>query len=280
MDINVDTFIREALAEDLGNGDHTSLATIPEGQQGTASLLIKDNGILCGVALAERIFHLTDPTLNVDFFITDGARIEKGQTAFRVEGSVRSILMAERLVLNFMQRMSGVSSLTRSYVDAVDGTKARIMDTRKTTPLLRVFEKYAVRCGGGHNHRFGLFDMILIKDNHIDACGGVAKALQAAKTYLDNKNIQLPIEVETRTLADIDEALSTGIPQRIMFDNFSPELTKVAVDRVNGKVECESSGGITLQTVRRYAETGVDCISVGALTHSAGSLDLSLKILK
>ncbi|MFN5357026.1 MAG: carboxylating nicotinate-nucleotide diphosphorylase [Bacteroidota bacterium] len=280
MDINVDSFIREALAEDIGNGDHTSLATTPEGLQGTASLLIKDNGILCGVALAERIFHLIDPTVKLESFIADGSRIENGQTAFHVHGSIRSILMAERLVLNFMQRMSGVSSLTRRYVDAVNGTKARIMDTRKTTPLLRVFEKYAVRCGGGHNHRFGLFDMILIKDNHIDACGGVAKALRAAQSYLETNDLQLPIEVETRTLSDIEEALSTGIPQRIMFDNFSPELTKAAVELVNGKVECESSGGITLQTVHSYAITGVDCISVGALTHSAGSLDLSLKILK
>ncbi|MFM9007760.1 MAG: carboxylating nicotinate-nucleotide diphosphorylase [Bacteroidota bacterium] len=280
MDINIDPFIREALAEDIGNGDHTSLATIPENQQGNASLFIKDSGVLCGATLAERIFHLVDPNLKVEFLIADGCQIAKGQTAFHVHGSIRSILMSERLVLNFMQRMSGISSETKRYVDAIAGTTARIMDTRKTTPMLRVFEKYAVRCGGGHNHRFGLYDMILIKDNHIDACGGVAKALEAARAYLDNENLQIPIEVETRTLADIDEALNTGIPHRIMFDNFSLEMTKAAVDRVNGKVECESSGGITLQTVRSYAETGVDCISVGALTHSAGSLDLSLKILK
>ncbi len=278
--MNLENFIHAALAEDVGDGDHTSLSTIDPKQTGTAHLLAKENGILSGLILANTIFKIVDPELYFSCEHVDGKAVEKGESIFKVSGSIQSILKAERIVLNCMQRMSGIATTTRKYVDAVKGTSAKVMDTRKTTPLLRSLEKQAVLTGGGHNHRFGLFDMILIKDNHVDSAGGILPALEKAKNYLKKNHLQLPIEIETRTLAEVEEALSAGIANRIMFDNFTPPLVKEGVDLVNKKTETEASGGITLQNIRDYALTGVDCISVGALTHSVKSLDLSLKIIK
>jgi nicotinate-nucleotide pyrophosphorylase (carboxylating) len=280
MQNTYDEFISDALTEDVGSGDHTSNATISPTLQGSARLLVKEGGVLCGCNLAERIFYLVDKSITFELRINDRDFVNPGDIPFIVTGPVRSILLAERLVLNCMQRLSGIATQTRKYVAAVEGTKAKILDTRKTTPLLRGLEKYAVLCGGGHNHRFGLYDMILIKDNHIDACGSISKALIAAKEYIERNNLQLKIEVETRTIHDVEEAIKTGIPHRIMFDNFNPDTTRAAVNLVNGQVECESSGGITLNSIRSFAETGIDYISVGALTHSISSLDLSLKIIK
>jgi len=277
--LNRSTFIKWALEEDLGAGDFTSFATISEDQVGVAKLHVKENGILSGCNLAIDIIHTIDPSAECDLLIQDSNTIKVGDIAFTVRGKLRSILLAERLLLNCMQRMSGIATMTNRYVHEVRGTSAQILDTRKTTPLMRSLEKDAVRHGGGMNHRFGLFDMILIKDNHIDANGkDLVRTLESAKTY----NIALPrpllIEVETRTLEDVNIALDTGIPDRIMFDNFSPEMTREAVKIVNKRVETESSGGINLENIRRYAEAGVDFISVGALTHSVKSLDLSLKV--
>ncbi len=284
MSYNIDKFIDEALAEDIvdysGNiptGDHSSLACIPSLQDGKAKLLCKADGILAGVELAELICKRVDSQLEIEKFLTDGSAITHGQIAFHVYGEVKSILRAERLILNFMQRMSGIATHTGQFVKAVEGTQARILDTRKTTPNLRYFEKWAVRIGGGHNHRYGLYDMIMLKDNHIDFCGGIEPAILAVKAYQEKNNLNLPVEVETRTMQDIDEALRVGHITRIMFDNFTPELMKDAVKKVDGKFETEASGGINLKTIRAYAETGVDFISVGALTHSSVSLDLSLK---
>lgn len=276
MDIH--SFIKSALQEDLGHGDHTSLSTIAESKKGKARLLIKEPGVIAGIELAESIFSHVDDQIVFKKLMEDGQSVNTGELAFTVEGSIRNILISERLVLNCMQRMSGIATTTRTYVDKVKGTKAKIMDTRKTTPLMRVFEKWAVTKGGGFNHRFGLYDMILIKDNHVDGCGGIVEALTSAKNYLIKHQLDLPIEIETRSFTEIEQALSTDIPQRIMFDNFSVEQTAAAVLMVNGKTETESSGGINLSNVRAYAETGVDCISIGALTHSVKSLDLSLKI--
>lgn len=273
-------FIKAALEEDLGRGDHTSLATIPASHNGKARLLVKEEGIIAGIQLAHEIFRQVDPTIRFEALAEDGDRQLTGAIAFTVEGSVRSLLLAERLVLNCMQRMSGIATTTSRYVDAVSGFKAKILDTRKTTPLMRTFEKWAVTKGGGYNHRFGLYDMMLIKDNHIDSCGGVREALLRAREYIRENNLSIPVEVETRHLQDVETALATGIPNRIMFDNFTVDQTMEAVSLVNGVVEVESSGGITLTNVREYAATGVDCISVGALTHSVKSLDLSLKIFK
>ncbi len=271
-------FIKAALQEDLGNGDHTSLATIEPRKTGTAKLLVKDQGIVCGLELAAKIFNTVDPSLILNCNARDGQRVQPGEILFSIQGRIQSILKAERLVLNCMQRLSGIATTTEKYVQAVTGTDVKIMDTRKTTPLLRSLEKYAVKTGGGYNHRFGLFDMILIKDNHVDSAGGIRQALQKAKEYLSENQLSLPIEIETRTLAEVEEALASGIPDRIMFDNFTPELISTALGMVNKTVETEASGGITLQNIRDYAITGVDCISVGALTHSVKSLDLSLKI--
>ncbi len=278
--MNLENFIHAALSEDVGDGDHTSLSTIDSRQTGTAHLLAKEAGILCGLQLANTIFKIVDPELDFSCQHVDGLTVKNGDSIFKVTGRIQSILKSERLVLNCMQRMSGIASTTRKYVDAVKGTSAKVMDTRKTTPLLRSLEKQAVVTGGGHNHRFGLFDMILIKDNHVDSAGGIKAALEKAKKYLEKNNLQLPIEIETRTLAEVEEALSAGTANRIMFDNFTPLLVKEGVNLVNKKTETEASGGITLQNIRDYALTGVDCISVGALTHSVKSLDLSLKIIK
>lgn len=272
-----DEIIDRAFREDQGEGDHTTLATIPEGSKGAARLMVKQDGILAGVELAEAIALRFDPALSLRTYIIDGARVTPNDIAFDLRGPQRSILTVERVMLNFMQQLSGVATLTRAFVDAVDGTGCEILDTRKTTPGLRALEKWAVRIGGGTNHRFGLFDMILIKDNHADMCGGIPQAISAARAYLDRTSKDLPIEVETRNLEEVEQVMQTGGVQRIMLDNFTPFLLRKAVDRISKRCVTEASGGITLSNVRSYAESGVDSISVGALTHSAPSLDLSLK---
>ncbi|MBK7384386.1 MAG: carboxylating nicotinate-nucleotide diphosphorylase [Flavobacteriales bacterium] len=274
---STDELIDRAFREDVGDGDHTTLATIPEGSKGAARLLVKQDGILAGVELAEHIAKRFDPELSLRVYIIDGARVSPPDIAFDLRGPQRSILTVERVMLNFMQRLGGIATLTRQYVDAVEGTKCEILDTRKTTPGLRELEKWAVRLGGGTNHRLGLHDMIMIKDNHADMCGGIPQAIAAAKEYLQRTGKDLPIEVETRNLEEVELVMRTGGVQRVMLDNFTPYLLRKAIDRIEGKYITEASGGITLETIRSYAETGVDSISIGALTHSARALDLSLK---
>ena len=271
--------IERALREDIGSGDHTTLATIPAGAHGGARLLVKDHGVLAGVELAEAIMHHFDRSLEPRIFIQDGAAIQKGDIAFTVSGPERSILTVERLVLNFMQRMSGIATLTRRFVEAVEGTGCKVYDTRKTTPTLRAIEKWAVRIGGGHNHRHGLYDMIMIKDNHVDMAGGIPQAIDAALIYMKAHSLQLPIEVETRNLQEVRQVLDHGGVQRIMLDNFQPAMIAEAIQLIAGKHETEASGGIGLSNVRAYAEAGVDLVSIGMLTHGAPSLDLSLKAL-
>lgn len=266
-----------AFAEDIGDGDHTTLCCIPEEAMGKSQLLVKEEGVLAGVEIARKVFDRFDPTLQMEVFIHDGAHVKPGDVAFIVTGKVRSLLQTERLMLNIMQRMSGIATMTHRYVERLEGTGAHVLDTRKTTPGLRILEKQAVKIGGGMNHRIGLFDMILLKDNHIDFAGGIRPAIEGAKTYLKAKGKNIPIECEVRSLEDIDEVFAAGGVDRIMFDNFTPELTRQAVAKVAGRCETESSGGITLDTLREYAETGVDFISVGALTHQIKSLDMSLK---
>jgi len=278
MEIN--HFIEEALAEDIGDGDHTTLSTIPPERTDTAELHVKENGILSGMLLAESIIKRVDPDLQWHPFSKDGDSMNKGHIAFSIHGSTHSILKLERLVLNCLQRMSGIATITRKYVEEVHGTKAVILDTRKTTPLLRNFEKDAVRHGGGQNHRTGLYDMILIKDNHVDAAGGITQALERALEYRRIKNLPIKIEIETRNIDDVKAVLRAGPADRVMFDNFSPEQVIEAVGIVAGSIETEASGGITIENIRKYALAGVDYISVGALTHSVKSLDLSLKIKK
>lgn len=272
-------FFKTALEEDLGSGDHTTLACIGSDVVGSAELKVKEAGILAGIDVAEKIFSYYDKSLQFEMYITDGSKIAHGDIAFSVSGSVRSILTTERLVLNLMQRMSGVATTTSTFVNKVAHTKAKVLDTRKTTPGLRWFEKEAVKIGGGQNHRFGLYDMILIKDNHVDASGGIDKALKRASEYVNSNNLGIEIEIEVRSMTELELALSCNIATRIMLDNFSVEQTAVAVEFVNGRAKLESSGGITLDTIAGYAEAGVDFISVGALTHSVKSLDLSLKII-
>lgn len=266
-----------AFAEDIGDGDHTTLCCIPEEAMGKSQLLVKEEGVLAGVEIARKVFDRFDPTLQMEVFIHDGAHVKPGDVAFIVTGKVRSLLQTERLMLNIMQRMSGIATMTHRYVERLEGTGAHVLDTRKTTPGLRILEKQAVKIGGGMNHRIGLFDMILLKDNHIDFAGGIRPAIEGAKAYLKAKGKNIPIECEVRSLEDIDEVFAAGGVDRIMFDNFTPELTRQAVAKVAGRCETESSGGITLDTLREYAETGVDFISVGALTHQIKSLDMSLK---
>jgi nicotinate-nucleotide pyrophosphorylase (carboxylating) len=273
-------FIKRALAEDVGDGDHTSLSTIPANQTGKARLLVKQPGILAGVDIAKIVFATFDPRLNVTVFIHDGSPVRPGDVAFEVEGPDVSIVQTERLVLNFMQRMSGIATQTAEYVALVKGLKTKILDTRKTTPGMRVFEKMAVRIGGGDNHRMGLYDMVLIKDNHIDYAGGVQQAILNAQNYLKAKNKDLKIEVEARTFDEINQIMAIGGVHRIMIDNFNIDDTRKAVELINGRYETEASGGITKETLRSYAECGVDFISVGALTHQIKSLDLSLKAVK
>ncbi len=266
-----------AIAEDIGDGDHSSLGSIPTGIQGQARLLVKDDGILCGIPLARHILERIDTDVVFEQLIDEGSEVKFGDIAFTVKGSVHSILQAERLMLNFMQRMSGIATVTNGLVKKIEGTNAKLLDTRKTTPGLRTFEKYAVQVGGGVNHRFALWDMVMLKDNHNDYAGGITRGVVRTKEYLKSKDKDLKIEVETRDLNEVKEALGTGLVNRIMFDNFSPELMIEGVKLVNGQCETEASGGITGDTILSYAETGVDYISVGALTHSVKSLDLSLK---
>lgn len=271
--------IELAFREDLGDGDHTTLSTIPADARGSARLLVKTKGILAGVELAVALVRMRDPDLSIRPFLLDGAVVMPGDVAFTLTGASRSILSVERVLLNFMQRMSGIATLTHRYVEALDGTGCRVLDTRKTTPGLRGVEKWAVRIGGGLNHRHGLYDMIMIKDNHVDFAGGIAPAIAAARKYLQDRGKELAIEVETRNLDEVKEVLRVGGVQRIMLDNYTPELMNEAVSLIGKRFETEASGGIDLSTARTYAETGVDFISVGALTHSVQSLDLSLKAM-
>ena len=264
-------------AEDIGDGDHTTLSCIPASAMGKSQLIIKENGILAGVEVAREIFRAFDPELKMTVLIHDGAEVKSGDIAFVVEGKIQSLLQTERLMLNIMQRMSGVATRTREYVKALEGTKTRVLDTRKTTPGLRLLEKEAVKIGGGVNHRIGLYDMILLKDNHVDFAGGIDKAILRAGDYLKAKGKDLKIEIEVRNFDELAQVMEVGGVDRIMLDNFSPENTRKAVKIIAGKYETESSGGITFDTLKEYAECGVDFISVGALTHSVKSLDMSFK---
>ncbi|MCQ2234251.1 MAG: carboxylating nicotinate-nucleotide diphosphorylase [Paludibacteraceae bacterium] len=274
----IDELIDLAFAEDIGDGDHTTLCCIPAEKMGRSKLLVKEPGILAGVEVAKRVFHRFDPEMKIEQILHDGDAVKPGDIAFYVSGKDQSLLQTERLVLNIMQRMSGIATMTNKYVKMLEGTKTHVLDTRKTTPGMRILEKMAVKIGGGVNHRIGLFDMILLKDNHIDFAGGVTAAINRAKSYLKEKGKNLKIEVEVRNMEELEEALAAGGVDRIMLDNFTPAQTVVAVKRINGAVETESSGGITDATLRSYAECGVDYISVGALTHSVKGLDLSLKV--
>ena len=277
---NLDELIKLWFAEDIGDGDHTTLSSIPADAMGKQQLIIKEEGIVAGIEVAKRVFAAFDPELKMTQYLKDGDRVKPGDVAFVVEGRTQSLLQTERLMLNIMQRMSGVATRTAEYVKLVEGTKCRVLDTRKTTPGLRMLEKEAVRIGGGCNHRIGLFDMILLKDNHVDFAGGIANAIRRAQEYLKEKGKNLKIEIEVRSFAELQEALETGGIDRIMLDNFSPADTRKAVEIIGGRVEVESSGGITYETLRKYAECGVDVISVGALTHSVKSLDMSFKAVK
>ncbi len=277
MSDNFGQLIKLWFAEDIGDGDHTTLSCIPSTAVGKSQLIVKEDGVLAGVEVARQIFKAFDPQLQMTVFINDGADVKKGDVAFVVEGKIQSLLQTERLMLNIMQRMSGVATRTRFYVKMLEGTKTRVLDTRKTTPGLRLLEKEAVKIGGGVNHRIGLYDMILLKDNHVDFAGGIDKAITRAKNYLIEKNKNLKIEIEVRNFDELAQVMAVGGVDRIMLDNFSVENTRKAVEIINGKFETESSGGITIETLRQYAECGVDYISVGALTHSVKSLDLSFK---
>lgn len=276
----LEPFILNALAEDVGEGDHTSLSTIPAGQNGKAKLLIKDTGVLAGVEVAIEIFKAVDKNLETEIFISDGQHVKPGDIAFYVRGSVHSILIAERLVLNTMQRMSGIASTTNRIVKILEGTGTKVLDTRKTTPGLRYLEKLAVKIGGGVNHRFGLYDMILIKDNHVDYAGGISNAIHSARTYLKEKNLSIPVEIEVRNLRELAEVIKCGGADRILLDNFNFILLREAVALINGAFITEASGGITEENVLEYAHCGVDYVSMGALTHSVKSLDMSLKAIK
>lgn len=273
----IDDLLDLAFAEDVGDGDHTTLSTIPAEAMGRSRLIIKEKGILAGVDIARKVLHKVDPSIKMTVMINDGTEVNPGDIAFTAEGPVSSLLVAERTMLNIMQRMSGVATMTRRYQDELKGLHTRVLDTRKTTPGMRILEKEAVRIGGGTNHRIGLFDMILIKDNHIDFAGGIEKAIRRADDYCKANGKDLKIEVEVRSLDDIRKVMETGGVDRIMFDNFTPELTREAVKLVAGRFETESSGGITLENLRAYGEAGVDFISVGALTHSVKGLDMSFK---
>ena len=274
----IDELLDLAFAEDIGDGDHTTLCCIPADEMGKQHLLVKEEGILAGVEIAKKVFHKFDPELKMTVFINDGAHVKPGDVAFVVEGRVRSLLQTERLMLNIMQRMSGIATMTAKYMDRLKGLKTKVLDTRKTTPGMRMLEKEAVKIGGGMSHRIGLFDMILLKDNHVDFAGGIANAINKANEYIKaNHKDGMKIEIEVRNFDELDEALATGHVDRIMLDNFPPESTKKAVDIVAGRCELESSGGITFDTLRDYGECGVDYISVGALTHSVKGLDMSFK---
>lgn len=273
----IDRLIDLAFAEDIGDGDHTTLSSIPETAMGKSKLLIKEEGVLAGIEMAKEIFNRFDSSLKVEVFMQDGSHVKPGDVAMLVEGKIQSLLQTERLMLNVMQRMSGIATMTNKYVQALKGTRTRVLDTRKTTPGLRMIEKEAVKIGGGVNHRIGLFDMILLKDNHVDFAGGIDKAILGAKKYCKENNKDLKIEIEVRNFDELNQVLELGGVDRIMLDNFTPADTKKAVDIIAGRVETESSGGITFETLRDYAECGVDFISVGALTHSVKGLDMSFK---
>ncbi len=272
-----DKLIDLAFAEDIGDGDHTTLCCIPEDAMGKSHLLIKEDGILAGVEVAKKVFDRFDNTMKVEVLIGDGAEVKKGDIAMVVTGKVRSLLQTERLMLNIMQRMSGIATMTHKYVEKLKGTKTHVLDTRKTTPGMRMLEKQAVKIGGGMNHRIGLFDMILLKDNHVDFAGGITNAIDRCHAYLKEKNLNLKIELEVRNFDELNQVLTHGGVNRIMLDNFSVADTKKAVELIGGRYETESSGGITFDTIRDYAECGVDFISVGALTHSVKGLDMSFK---
>ncbi len=273
----MDEIIKQALAEDIGDGDHTSLSTIPENAIGRAELVIKEDGVVAGIELAKKVFEAVDPTIKFIALMDDGQKVKKGDIVFTVSGKSISILTAERVALNFLQRLSGIATSTRKMVDMLDGLNTKLLDTRKTTPNLRSLEKMAVRAGGGYNHRFGLFDMILIKDNHVDFAGGIKPAIEATMDYLAKKNLHLKIEIEVRDFNELAEVLETGGVDRIMLDNFTVDGLRTALKKIEGHYETEASGGITIDNVRSYAETGVDFISSGALTHHIKSLDMSLK---
>lgn len=273
----VDKLLDLAFAEDIGDGDHTTLSCIPESAVGKSKLLIKEDGIIAGVNVAKEIFNRFDSSIKVEVFIKDGTSVRKGDVVFIAEGPIRSLLQTERLMLNVMQRMSGIATTTSKYVKALEGTKTNVLDTRKTTPGLRMLEKEAVKIGGGVNHRIGLFDMILLKDNHVDFAGGIKNAIERAQSYCIQHNKTLKIEIEVRNFEELNQVLETGGVDRIMLDNFTPADTKLAVALIAGRYETESSGGITFETLRSYAECGVDYISVGALTHSVKGLDMSFK---
>lgn len=272
----IDDLLTLAFAEDVGDGDHTTLSTIPADEMGKQRLIVKEEGIIAGVEIAKKVFDKFDPELKMTVFINDGAHVKPGDIAFEVEGRVRSLLQTERVMLNIMQRMSGIATVTAKYQERLEGLKTKVLDTRKTTPGLRMLEKEAVKIGGGCNHRIGLFDMILIKDNHVDFAGGIKEAISSAKKYCKETGRDLKIEIEVRNTDEINQALEAGV-DRIMLDNFTPERTREAVELINGRVEIESSGGITIDTLRAYGECGVDYISVGALTHSVKGLDMSFK---
>lgn len=275
----IDQIIKLALEEDLGDGDHTSMACIPENAKGVGNLLVKEKGIVAGVELAKRIYAAYDPNLEIDCFIQDGSIVNPGDIVYQIKGSSRSILATERLILNFMQRMSGIATETRSIVDLIKSTKCQLLDTRKTTPGIRALEKWAVTIGGGKNHRYGLYDMIMIKDNHIDYAGGISEAIGRTKEYLELRNLKLKIEIEVRNEKELNEVLVEGGVDRIMFDNFKPENISRIISTIPRNIETEASGGITKDNILSYAETGVDFISSGSLTHSVKALDLSLKAI-
>lgn len=278
--MTITEFVKLALDEDIKDGDHSTLASIPPSEMGKAVLKIKENGIIAGLAIAEEIIKTIEPSSVITFFKKDGDSVIYGEKAFELEASVHTILKAERLVLNIMQRMSGIASLTNVYVEKIKSYPTKILDTRKTTPLFRWFEKKAVVLGGGHNHRFGLYDMIMLKDNHIDYCGGIEKAIDKTNAYLAEKNLSLKIEIEARSIEDVKRIVNHGGVQRIMFDNFSPDQIIDSLKITDGKFETEASGGINLETIESYAATRVDFISVGAIIHHAVSMDLSLKAIK
>lgn len=275
--MNTQEFIAAALKEDIGSGDHSTLASIDASAQGSAVLKIKEAGIIAGIELAQEIFHHLEPEASFTLHKKDGDKVTVGETAFEVSAKVHTILQAERLALNCMQRMSGIATLTNKYVEKVKDYKAKVLDTRKTTPLFRAYEKEAVKIGGGHNHRMGLYDMVMLKDNHIDFCGGIEKAIDRTNDYLQQKGLDIQIEIETRSIEDVKRVLAHGGVHRIMLDNYTPEQLEEAVKLIDGKYETEASGGITLETIETYARTGVDFISTGAIIHHAVSMDLSLK---
>jgi nicotinate-nucleotide pyrophosphorylase (carboxylating) len=277
---NIEELLNIWFAEDIGDGDHTTLSCIPANAVGKSRLLIKENGVIAGVEMARKIFDYFDKSLKINVFINDGEEVKPNDIAFEAEGKIRSLLQTERLMLNVMQRMSGIATRTRQYVKLLEGTGASVLDTRKTTPGLRLLEKEAVKIGGGQNHRIGLFDMILLKDNHVDFAGGIEQAILQAKNYLKEKNKNLKIEIEVRNFEELNKVIEIGGVDRIMLDNFSVENTKKAVEIINHRFETESSGNINLETIRSYAECGVDFISVGAITHSVKSLDMSFKAVK